>query len=240
MHPQRAELKSLISRGDTIQSPSVSDRISEGDCMKWTQDVHTFSERYLKKHPAHGAIGQAIFFNKISSILGCLQSVFEDDTFWEETTPRQVAKKTESRNSPLYDVFISHANADKMSYVNDLKASLDKLGVSIFYDKDTLKWGDDWKAKILEGVEKAEFAIIVISDNFFGREWTEIELHEFLNRQNQKGQKVILPLLHNISLSQLTEKYPAVAQIQALNTNVLTCDEIALQFAARLIERLKG
>ena len=48
-----------------------------------------------------------------------------------------------------YDVFLSHANADKIEYVEDLKKSFDKLGINIFYDKDTLKWGDNWKKKII-------------------------------------------------------------------------------------------
>lgn len=240
MQPRKVELKNLIARGETIQSPRAGDRISEDDCMKWTQDVRTYNERHLKKHPAHGTLGQALFFNKISSILGCLKSVYDDAAFWEESASSQVTHNLEIKKTSMYDVFISHANADKISYVNELKASLDKLGVRIFYDKDTLKWGDKWKEKILEGVEKAEFAIIVISENFFGREWTEIELRELLNRQNQKGQKVILPLLYNVSIEQLTSRYPAIADIQALKTNDLTCDEIALQFAARLIKRLKS
>ena len=75
----------------------------------------------------------------------------------------------------MYDVFISHANADKATYVDDLKKSLDKLGVQVFYDKDTLEWGDNWKNKILEGVGKAEFAIIVISENFFA--WSDGAFH---------------------------------------------------------------
>ena len=140
----------------------------------------------------------------------------------------------------LYDVFISHANKDKNDYVNDLKQSLDKLGINIFYDKDTLEWGDKWKDKILEGVAKAEFAIIVISENFFDREWTEKELNEFLNRQNTNGQKIILPILHNITTAQLKEKYPDVADIQALNSADYSCDEIALKFAGQLIKRLKA
>ena len=140
----------------------------------------------------------------------------------------------------MYDVFLSHANQDKTSYVDDLKKSFDKLNIQVFYDKDTLEWGDNWKNKILEGVKKAEFAIIVISDNFFGREWTEKELMDFLNRQNQKGQKIILPILHEISVEKLQEKYPAIADIQALDSSKYTCDEIALKFAAQLIKRLKA
>lgn len=106
--------------------------------------------------------------------------------------------------------------------------------------KETLEWGDKFKDKILEGTKKAEFAIIVISQNFFGREWTEKELVAFLNRQNRNGQKLILPIIHNITITQLQEKYPSVADIQAIDSSKYSCDEIALLFARQLIKRLKA
>ena len=89
-------------------------------------------------------------------------------------------------------------------------------------------------------MDKAEFAIIVISENFFGREWTEKELGEFLNRQNKNGQKIILPIIHNISVKQLKQRYPVIADIQALDSSKYTCDEIALKFASQLIKRVKN
>lgn len=103
-----------------------------------------------------------------------------------------------------------------------------------------MEWGDKWKDRILEGVEKSEFAIIVISENFFDREWTEKELSEFLNRQNRNGQKIILPVVHKISMSQLKEKYPLIADIQAIDSSDYTYDQIALLFAEQLIKRLKA
>lgn len=144
-----------------------------------------------------------------------------------------------AKGIPMYDVFISHANKDKETLIQDLYKSLEKLGIAIFYDKESLEWGDNWKNKILEGVQKAEFAIIVISTNFFGREWTERELYEFMNRQNRNGQKLILPILYNITVEQLREKYPTLADIQAIDSAEYSCDQIALMFAKQLIKRLK-
>ena len=141
---------------------------------------------------------------------------------------------------PQYDVFLSHANADKEQFVDELNSSLEKLGVRIFYDKKSLEWGDKWKDRILEGTKKAEFAIIVISKNFFDREWTEKELYEFLNRQNRGGQKLILPIVHNITNDDLRKKYPSVSEIQAIDSRNYSCDEIALLFARQLIKRLKA
>ena len=142
-------------------------------------------------------------------------------------------------SSMKYDVFISHASADKEEYVDKLKAKLDKLKVRIFYDKDSIEWGDEWKKKILEGVDRSEFAIIVISKNFFGREWTDKELNEFLNRQNKNGQKIILPILHNITIEDLRKEYPAVADIQALRTDQYNCEDIVIEFAKLFIKRLR-
>ena len=139
-----------------------------------------------------------------------------------------------------YDVFISHANKDKEELVEDLYQSLTKLSVNIFYDKESLKWGDKWKDRILDGAKRSEFAIIVISENFFDREWTERELSEFLNRQNENGQKLILPILHHITVGQLRQRYPSVADIQAIDAAEYTCDQIALLFSGELIKRLKG
>ena len=66
------------------------------------------------------------------------------------------------------------------------------------------------------------------------------ELAEFLSRQNRNGQKLILPILHNITLAQLQERYPSVADIQAIDSKKYTCDQIAIMFARQLIKRLKS
>lgn len=139
-----------------------------------------------------------------------------------------------------YDVFISHASKDKEEFVEELKESIKMLGVKFFYDEESIEWGDKWKELIIEGTNKSEFAIIVISENFFDREWTEKELSEFLNRQNDNGQKLILPIIHNITKEQLKEKYPDVADIQVIDSKEHTYDQIALLFARQLIKRYKG
>lgn len=173
--------------------------------------------------------------------LYCGFTVTYDGVHYFDEHNRKERRSTQSSNKYLkYDVFLSHANKDKLDYVEDLKVSLDKLGVYVFYDKDSIKWGNRWKEKILDGVEKSEFAIIVISENFFGREWTEKELDELLKRQNSSGQEIILPILHNITLAQLEAKYPDVAEIQAISSDEHSKDEIALLFAERLISRLKN
>ncbi|MBQ8836960.1 MAG: toll/interleukin-1 receptor domain-containing protein [Clostridia bacterium] len=165
-------------------------------------------------------------------------------TYFDDKSKAYEKEKTQQENGvkPMrkqYDVFISHANKDKSDYVDSLYMAIRKLGVNIFYDSEVLSWGDDWKKVLLEGTEKSEFAIIVISENFFGREWTERELEEFLKRQNTSGQKIVLPLLHNISLDMLKEQYPTLADIQCIDTERFSKEDITVLFAKELIKRLK-
>lgn len=165
---------------------------------------------------------------------------FEDKDKAQQKEEDQVLEIMRSKaNKKEYDVFISHANADKSNYVDELYLVLRKLGVKIFYDTEVLSWGDNWKQVILDGTAKSEFAIIVISENFFDREWTERELEEFLKRQNEGGQKIVLPLLHNISLDMLKEKYPFLGDIQTIDSGRYSKEEITILFAKELIKRLR-
>ena len=242
------KLNELLERAANLQLPfnktvSVDRRIHE--CQQkqsvWMNDVEIFYNKYLKEHPLADRIKTLLFHRKYDEIVACLQSVQKDREYIDQVNgvEKIAVPAYKVKGMPMYDVFISHANKDKETLIEDLYKSLKKLGIDIFYDKESLEWGDNWKDKILEGVQKAEFAIIVISTNFFGREWTEKELYEFMNRQNRNGQKLILPILCNITVEQLREQYPTLADIQAIDSAKYSCDQIALMFAKQLIKRLK-
>lgn len=199
----------------------------------WMNDVEIFFNKYLKEHVLAPKIESWLFHRKYNQLVAALESICNDKNYIDKMNGISTVEvpKYQANSLPEYDVFISHANKDKENLIEELYKSLKKLGVKIFYDKEELEWGDNWKDRILNGTKKAEFAIIVISENFFDREWTERELGEFLNRQNRNGQKLILSILHNISVEQLKEKYPTVADIQAIDSSKYSCDEIALSFA---------
>lgn len=94
--------------------------------------------------------------------------ILKDGYLYEDAKLESSKVKIQDTSSAMlkYDVFISHANRDKNELVDELNRSLKELGVTIFYDTESLDWGDNWKEKILEGTAKSEFAIIVISKNF--------------------------------------------------------------------------
>ena len=150
------------------------------------------------------------------------------------------ARRTEKPSLHEFDVFISHANGNKEEFVSGLTDALVKLGISIWYDANTLEWGDNWKLQITNGLKKCRFGIVVISPEFLGREWTEKELNELLQRQNESGEKVILPLLYKMTVADLKKSYPQVADLQALTvTRETDVRDIVIAFAKILIKALR-
>lgn len=83
-----------------------------------------------------------------------------------------------------YNVFLSHASANKINFVEESKQSFDKLDISAFYDKDSIEWGNNWSQKIKEGLDKCDFGVVIVSKDFYDREWTEKELKSLLIRQS--------------------------------------------------------
>ncbi len=240
-------LMELLERAKSLSAANRMKTDSKGQDQNlqaniWMDDVRIFRSKYLSEHPLNSEMESLLFHRDFKRLVASLTSISNDTDFVDKMNGVEKVEvpKYQAKTLPEYDVFISHANKDKEDLIEDLYQSLSKLGISIFYDKESLEWGDNWKERILNGTKKAEFAIIVISENFFDREWTERELSEFLNRQNRNGQKLILPIVHNITMQQLQEKYPNVADIQAIDSSKYNCNQIALLFAKQLIKRLKA
>ena len=124
-----------------------------------------------------------------------------------------------------YDVFLSHASEDKL-YVDTLAEELENRGFSVWYDKNNVMWGDSVRSRIDNGLKLSKFAIVVLSENYFKKYWTQYELDGLFNKEI-KGGKVILPLWHNITYDQVAEYSYSLAGRDALNTNQYSPSEIA-------------
>ena len=192
------QLDDLLERTKSIKAPinaaPIGTDMNEYNRPSevWVNDVEIFYNNHLKDHPLGDRIKTILSHRNLDAyndLVGCLESISKDQSFIDKMNGISTVSvpKYQAKSLPEYDVFISHASKDKADLVEELYQSLNKLGVAIFYDKESLEWGDNWKDRILNGTNKAEFAIIVISENFFDREWTERELSEFLNRQNRKA-----------------------------------------------------
>ena len=62
--------------------------------------------------------------------------------------------------------------------------ALTDAGVSVWYDREVLEWGDRLRPKINEGLIKSDYAIAVLSKAYLAkRKWTEHELDSLFARE---------------------------------------------------------
>lgn len=128
-----------------------------------------------------------------------------------------------------YDVFISHASEDKHPLVEELITHLKAEGIRVWYDKDEIDCGDRFRAKIDEGLEKAQYGIIILSPDYIRAEkyWTKAELDALIQIESAAGRKVLLPVWHHLSKNEVMAFSPLLASRSALNTTTLSIAEIA-------------
>jgi len=131
-------------------------------------------------------------------------------------------------DSEEYDVFISHASEDKKDFVDGLYQELVNRGVKVWYDAMCIKWGDSLRSKIDEGLRKSRFGIVIISNDYIRKGWTQYELDGLFQRE-MTGGKTILPIWHKITKDEVQAFSPTLAGRKALNTAMLSTEEIATE-----------
>jgi len=130
-----------------------------------------------------------------------------------------------------YDVFISHASEDKDAIVRPFALALQTRGLRVWYDEFELRIGDNLRRKIDAGVANSRFGVVILSNAFFAKNWSQYELDGLVIREMGAGNQIILPLWHNISRAEVAAQSPSLAGRFALRTTDLSVEEIADQIA---------
>ncbi|MFZ0022017.1 TIR domain-containing protein [Acinetobacter sp.] len=137
---------------------------------------------------------------------------------------------------PEYDLFISHASEDKDDFVRPLAETLQGLGLKVWYDEFSMKVGDSLRRKIDSGLRNSRYGTVVLSADFIKKEWTNYELDALVARE-MNGHKMILPIWHKITKTDVMNYSPNLADKIALNTSVSTIEEIAHQLADVVLDQ---
>lgn len=72
-------------------------------------------------------------------------------------------------------LFVSHASEDK-PFVKQLTDAILRTGLRVWYDDYEIQIGDSIRAKINEGLRESEYGVIVLSHEFFKKDWPQQEL----------------------------------------------------------------
>lgn len=96
-------------------------------------------------------------------------------------------------------VFICHSSKDKDRFVNDFAKRLRKNGIDAWYDEWEIKPGDSLPEKVfVEGIDKSDYFIIVISKNSIDSKWVKEELNSAIKKKIEKKTKIIPIILDGI------------------------------------------
>ena len=127
-----------------------------------------------------------------------------------------------------FDVFISHASEDKDEVVRPLAEALRQGGLDVWYDEFELKIGDSLRRKIDSGLARSRFGVVVLSQSFLCKGWTNYELDGLVTR-SVSGEQVLLPIWHNITKKEVIQYSPSLADKLARSTATHTVEEIAVE-----------
>jgi hypothetical protein len=129
-----------------------------------------------------------------------------------KSTPLAEKTAPAARKQPQkeWDVFISHASEDKEAFARPLAKALQDAGIHVWFDEFTLRVGDSLRRSIDKGLAHSRYGVVVISEPFLQKEWPQKELDGLVARE-VNGNKVILPVWHNVALETVRSNSPLLA-----------------------------
>ena len=131
-----------------------------------------------------------------------------------------------------YDVFISHATEDK-DFATPLALALREAGLKVWYDDFELSIGESLNESINYGLSRSRYGVVVLSSTFFKKHWTQLEMNGFVARQTS-GERVILPIWHKITKTEIIQHAPPLADIVALNSSTHTTEAIVEEIVQKV------
>ena len=137
---------------------------------------------------------------------------------------------------PARDVFLCHAYVDKKTHVRPLADALARRAVSCWVDEAQIHPGESIIDAISEGIENAHFVLVLITENFIARNWTQKELNAALSREIRTGAVVVLPILA-MDRETYLHKYPLLADKLYLDWSEgpeALADKVAARFGRQL------
>lgn len=143
------------------------------------------------------------------------------------------------RASASRDAFVIHASADKEDVALPLTRVLQAQGVSVWLDQFEIRIGDNIPQRIDEGLRMSHFGIVIVSQNFFKRNYPKSELDSILHRELEERSNRILPVWHGVTLEQVQRYNVSLAKIHASETSE-GLDVIAKEIAAVVADQRRS
>lgn len=130
-----------------------------------------------------------------------------------------------------HDIFLSHATAD-LPLARALHDELQALGAEVWMDDFSIKLGQNIVRGIDRGISLSRVGIVLVTPAVIaGRYWVEKEFSALLN-----SKETVIPVLHEVSWSELAAYSPLLHLNKGLSTANRTLQEIAILIAGTLVD----
>lgn len=115
-------------------------------------------------------------------------------------------------------VFISHVSSDKDAVARPLAKALGRAGHEVWFDEFSLDVGDNLRESVEAGLASCDVGVVIISEKFFERLWTNEELSGLFARE-VPSRKIILPVWHGVTAEDVKKKAPMLSGRLAVRTS---------------------
>ncbi|XP_018825308.2 TMV resistance protein N-like isoform X2 [Juglans regia] len=121
------------------------------------------------------------------------------------STP-EVSKKRKRDNSSSsrwkHEVFLSFYGKDtRTSFTDHLYADLKRKGILVFRDDEALQRGEDISKALRKAIQKSQYVIVILSENYASSKWCLRELAEIVEWEKKTKLITIIPIFYYVNPS---------------------------------------
>lgn len=116
-------------------------------------------------------------------------------------------------------IFISYASEDRDEVARPLAELLIKKGINVWFDEYELNVGSSLRNSIDKGLSNSDYGLVVLSLNFFKKQWTEYELNSLITLERAYSKKMILPVWHKLGVNDIIKYSPNLLDTVATKTD---------------------
>lgn len=111
------------------------------------------------------------------------------------------------------DVFLSYARADFDS-ARSLAGRLQASEISVRLDTEEIRTGDDWRRRTEAAIRSSRVVVALLTPAYLRSDYAALELGLAVDRVA----RILLPVLHRVSIEEAVQAFPALAERQFLIT----------------------
>jgi len=151
-------------------------------------------------------------------------------TVEEQQLTDRVQQAISSQDEREFDVFLSYARIDGSEIAQSLRASLESLGVSVWFDEVAIRPGRSQALQMDQGLRRAQAGVVLLTAAYLtGRFWTERELGALLHKPT------LIPVLHGVTFTDVAEYSGILPDLAGFTTERDCVPDIAQKIASAIL-----